>query len=77
LPVKRSQKKKRYKRKVNWREYNKSLIGGDLLFDTDFVSNWRVELMEMNKGKEGARFRYLNSLISPPYTLGTCFHSES
>jgi transposase len=63
LPVKRNQKKK-YKRKVNWREYNESLVRrGELLFDTDFLSNWRVELREMNKGKEGARFRYPNSLI--------------
>jgi hypothetical protein len=63
LSVKRSQKKK-YKRKVNWREYNESLVRrGELLFDTDFLLNWRAELREMNKGKEGARFRYPNSLI--------------
>ncbi|MGA7369197.1 MAG: hypothetical protein WBX01_08715 [Nitrososphaeraceae archaeon] len=49
MPVKRSQKKKKYKRKVNWREYNKSLDGGELLFDTDFLSNWRVELREVKK----------------------------
>ena len=31
------QKKKKYKRKVNWREYNESLVRrGELLFDTDF-----------------------------------------
>jgi hypothetical protein len=64
LPVKRSQKKKKYKRKVNWREYNESPVRrGELLFDTDFLSNWRAELKEMNKGKEGAKFRYPNSLI--------------
>ena len=64
MPVKRSQKKKKYKRKVNWREYNESLVRrGELLFDTDFLSNWRAELKEMNKGKEGAKFRYPNSLI--------------
>ena len=28
-----------------------------------FLSNWRAELKEMNKGKEGARFHYPNSLI--------------
>lgn len=64
MPVKRSQRKKKYKRKVNWREYNESLVRrGELLFDTDFLSNWRAELREMNRGKEGARFRYPNSLI--------------
>ena len=64
MPANRSQKKKKYKRKVNWREYNESLVRrGELLFDTDFLLNWRAELKEMNKGKEGARFRYPNSLI--------------
>lgn len=67
MPVNRNQKKKKkkkYKRKVNWREYNESLVRrGELLFDTDFLSSWRAELKEMNKGKEGARFRYPNSLI--------------
>lgn len=64
MPAKRSQKKKKYKRKVNWREYNESLVRrGEILFDTDFLSNWRAELREMNRGKEGARFRYPNSLI--------------
>jgi hypothetical protein len=63
LSAKRSQKKK-YKRKVNWREYNESLVRREeLLFATDFLSNWRAELKEMNRGKEGARFRYPNSLI--------------
>jgi len=35
LPVKRSQKKKKYKRKVNWREYNESPVRrGELLFES-------------------------------------------
>jgi transposase len=64
LSPENSQKKKKYKRKVNWREYNESLVRrGELLFDTDFLSNWRAELKEMNKGKEGAKYRYPNSLI--------------
>ncbi|MFY9966204.1 MAG: IS5/IS1182 family transposase, partial [Nitrososphaeraceae archaeon] len=47
MPVKRCQKKKKYKREVNWREYNESLVRrGELLFDTDFLSNWRAELKE-------------------------------
>ena len=41
-----------------------------MLFDIGFLQNWRAELKKMNKGKEGANYRYPNSLIfccSPPY----------
>ena len=34
-----------------------------MLFDLDFLQNWRAELKKMNKGKEGANYRYPNSLI--------------
>ena len=34
-----------------------------MLFDDGFLQNWRAELMKMNKGKEGANYRYPNSLI--------------
>jgi len=45
LSPENSRKKKNYKRKVNWREYNESLVRrGELLFNTDFLSNWRAEL---------------------------------
>lgn len=55
---------KKKKRKVNWNEYNESLVKrGEVLFDTDFLSNWRIELKEMNKGKKGAKYLYPNSLI--------------
>jgi DDE family transposase len=33
------------------------------MFDTGFLANLRAELKEMNKGKEGAKYRYPNSLI--------------
>lgn len=53
------------RRKINWREYNESLVRrGEIIFDTDFLENWRVELKKMNEGKEGAKYRYPNSLIS-------------
>jgi hypothetical protein len=43
-----------------------------MLFDDGFLQNWRTELKKMNKGKEGANYRYPNSLIllccSPPCT---------
>lgn len=57
--------KKRKKRKINWSEYNESLVRrGEVIFDTDFLENWRAELKLMNKGKEGAKYLYPNSLIS-------------
>jgi hypothetical protein len=58
-------KEKKKKRKINWPEYNESLVRrrGEILFDTDFLVNWRAALKKMNEGKEGARYRYPNSLI--------------
>ena len=53
------------KKKRNWKEYNESLVRrGELLFDTDFLSGWSRELGSLNAGKEGARYRYPNSLMS-------------
>ena len=58
-------KEKKKKRKINWSEYNESLVRrGEMLFDDGFLQNWRAELKKMNKGKEGANYRYPNSLIS-------------
>lgn len=60
-----SKKAKKDKRKINWSEYNESLVRrGEMLFDSDFLQNWRAELNLMNKGKEGPHYRYPNSLIS-------------
>jgi len=56
--------KPKKKRKVNWREYNESLVRrGEVMFDTDYLENWRAELKAMNRGKQGARCRYPSSLI--------------
>ncbi|MPZ08558.1 MAG: IS5 family transposase, partial [Nitrososphaeraceae archaeon] len=50
---------------MNWSEYNESLVRrGEMLFDSDFLQNWRAELKIMNEGKEGPHYRYPNSLIS-------------
>jgi transposase len=58
-------KKKKPKKKINWSEYNESLVKrGEMLFDSGFLQNWRAELKKMNKGKEGPHYRYPNSLIS-------------
>jgi hypothetical protein len=52
-------------KKRNWKEYNESLVRrGELLFDTDFLSGWSRELGNMNEEKEGARYRYPDSLMS-------------
>ena len=58
------EKKKTSKRKINWSEYNESLVKrGEMLFDSDFLQNWRAELKKMNEGKEGPHYQYPNSLI--------------
>ena len=60
----KEKKKAKSKRKTNWSEYNESLVRrGEMLFDDSFLQNWRAELKKMNKGKEGANYRYPNSLI--------------
>ena len=62
--VPRIKRRGRSKRKINWSEYNESLVKrGEMLFDDGFLQNWRAELRKMNKGKEGANYRYPNSLI--------------
>jgi len=62
---KQNEKKKKPKRKINWSEYNESLVRrGEMLFDSGFLQNWRAELKKMNERKEGPHYRYSNSLIS-------------
>lgn len=61
----KDKKEEKPKRKINWSEYNESLVKrGEMLFDSGFLQNWRAELKKMNKGKEGPHYRYPNSLIS-------------
>ncbi|MDA4132761.1 MAG: IS5 family transposase, partial [Thaumarchaeota archaeon] len=58
------------KKKRNWKEYNEALVRrGELLFDTDFLSGWGSELRSLNRGKEGARYRYPSSLMSMLATI--------
>ncbi|HEY7079146.1 MAG TPA: hypothetical protein VH500_05555 [Nitrososphaeraceae archaeon] len=60
----KDKKEEKPKRKINWSEYNESLVKrGEMLFDSGFLQNWRAELKKMNKGKEGPHYRYPNSLI--------------
>jgi hypothetical protein len=62
----KEERKKTFKRKINWSEYNESLVRrGKMLFDSGFLQNWRrAELKKMNEGKDGPHYRYPNSLIS-------------
>ena len=48
----------------DWKRVNEALVRrGELLLDLDFVKGWSGELEGMNKGKEGAQFRYPDSFI--------------
>jgi hypothetical protein len=50
--------------KRNWKRINEALVRrGELLLDLDFVKGWEDELEGMNKGKEGALFRYPDSFV--------------
>src|SRR6476646_4414836 len=74
-----SRRRRRRRREINWSQYNESLVRrGEMLFDDGFLQNWRAELKKMNKGKkEGANYRYPNSLILLLATLymRTYFHT--
>jgi len=51
-------------RRRDWKRINEALVRrGELLLDLDFVKGWEDELEAMNKGKEGALFRYPDSFI--------------
>jgi hypothetical protein len=48
----------------DWKSYNEALVKrGLILLDLDFVADWSRELKEMNKHKEGARYRYPESFV--------------
>jgi hypothetical protein len=50
--------------KRDWKRINEALVRrGELLLDLDFVKDWEDELEGMNKGKEGALFRYPDSFV--------------
>lgn len=61
---KTTKKTKTKTKKRNWKEYNESLVRrGEIMFNTDFLSNWPTELRNMNNGKKGAKYLYPNSFI--------------
>jgi len=57
-------KKRKYKDKRNWKEYNNKLIKrGEFYLNPRFLDTWLQEIKEMNQGKIGKPYLYPNSLI--------------
>ena len=49
---------------VDWPGYNEALVRrGEILLDLSLLQGWGEELEEMNRGKDGARYRYPETLI--------------
>ena len=68
---------KPYKDKRNWKEYNEELvIRGKFFFDLDFVSQWSLELENMNKGKRGSPYLFPESFMRFVFAIGdlTCMN---
>jgi len=48
----------------NWPEYNAQLVRrGEFYLDLSCVKNWKHELMQMNRKKNGAPYKYPNTFI--------------
>lgn len=48
----------------DWKAYNEGLVHrGEILLDLDLMEDWEEELEAMNRGKEGAEFKYPDSFI--------------
>ena len=59
----------------NWKKVNIKYINeGYLFLSFGFLETWNEELAFLNKGKEGARYRYPESLIRFCSVLKACFH---
>ncbi len=56
--------RKKYVDHRNWPEYNEQLVvRGKFYLDFSFVKNWDKELERMNKGKEGALYKFPDSYM--------------
>mgnify|MGYP000226888868 CR=1 FL=1 len=50
--------------KINWKEYNEKLVRrGEILFNAEFIENWKKELDSMNKKKRGHPYEYPDSYM--------------
>jgi hypothetical protein len=58
----------------DWPTYNEALIRrGTMLLDLSLLQDWGQELEKMNQGKEGARYRYPETLIKLQSLLRSVF----
>jgi hypothetical protein len=73
VKTKQNRWKSKYVDKRNWKIYQKELVlQGEFFFDLNFLENWDSELFTMNNGKQGAPYKYPNSLfywLSPLYSF--------
>ncbi len=59
----------------DWSDYNEALVRrGEILLGLDAVEDWEEELEQMNRDKEGARFRFPDSLILLLAFIRILFH---
>ena len=59
---------------VDWPKYNEALVmRGEILLDLGLFQSWGEELEEMNRGREGGRYRYPGSLIRLQGFIRACF----
>jgi len=73
VKTKQNRWKSKYKDNRIWKIYQKELVlQGEFFFDLNFLENWDNEITEMNKCKQGAPYKYPNSLfnwLSPIYSF--------
>ena len=69
------EKKKTSKRKINWSEYNESLVRrGEILFAYDFLDIWDDDLARMNENKNGKKYKFPDSFIVVIGYIRVYFH---
>lgn len=59
----------------DWKKVNNKYIHeGELYLSFDFLDTWNKEIAKLNKNKEGARYKYPDSLIRFCSVIKVCFH---
>jgi len=59
----------------DWHKINsKYILEGELYLSFDFLDSWEKEVLALNKNKEGARYKYPESLIRFCSVLKVVFH---
>ena len=58
----------------DWHGYNEALVRrGEILLDLSLLQSWGEELEEMNRDREGGRYRYPKTLIRLQAFIRACF----